>query len=271
MKFRSGLLTAVAGTFLLSGCANWDIDGTAAMPNEGDAYAAALQQQYIEHARFEAGEEDWSSVDFFVSRAQLAAEGMPPAPQAPAERSLKVDVNEIGMAHANLTAALAAGSAKVNPAACAQSQASLEHWMEQAEEGHQPEHIAAARVQFEQAIAVCAGKVAKKVEGPVFRIYFPFDSKTLTSEASSVIDDVVAFFAGTKANAVEVVGHTDTAGPQAYNAQLGMERAKVVSEALTKAGVAPVTETSYGESNLPKPTADEVIDRENRQVTVTFK
>ncbi len=271
MKFRSGLMAAVAGTFLLSGCANWDVDGTAAMPNEGDAFAAALQEQYIERARFEVEEGDWGSVDFFTSRAELAAKGMPPAPQAPSERTLKVEVDEIGMSHAKLVDALAAGSAKVNPVACAQSQAWLEHWMEQSEEGHQPDHIAMARVHFEKSIVNCVPKAMKMTDAPTFRIYFPFDSDTLTSEARAVVDDIVAFFSGSKPTAVHVAGHTDTAGPKAYNAKLGMERAKAVSEVLSKEGVAPISETSYGETNLPKPTADGVIEQENRQVTVTFK
>jgi len=268
MQFRTGMMTAVAGALLLTGCANWDVDGTAAMPNQGDAFAKALQAEYIDRARFEVNEEDWVSVDFFTSRAEMAAKGMAPAPQAPSDRRLEVDVADIGTGYTQLTEALAAGNAKTSPVACAKSQAWLEHWMEQAEEGHQADHIAWTRAEFEKVIPDC---VNAPMEKPTFSIYFPFNSSSLTSDAKSVISKIVSFFENAKPAGVDVAGHADTVGSDTYNMKLGMKRASMVAKALGKEGVAPVSKTSYGESMLPKPTADGVKEQENRQVTVSFK
>jgi outer membrane protein OmpA-like peptidoglycan-associated protein len=265
MIIRSGSMIAAAGALLLSGCANWDVDGTAAMPSKGDAFAKALHKEYIERAKFEVKEQDWISVDFFTGRAKLAAEGAPPAPQMPADRKLQKDVPEIGAGYKQLTASLAAGAAKVSPAACAKSQAWLEHWMEQAEEGHQAADIAWTRGEFMKAIPDC---VATK---PVaFHIYFPFNSAALTKEARAVVADIVSLFKAEKPKAVNVAGHTDTSGNPALNMKLGMKRADAVSKALAAKGVKSVKATSYGETNLPKPTPDNIKEQQNRQVVVTF-
>jgi len=268
MMIRKGTILAAAGALLLTGCANWDVDGTAAMSDKGDAFAKALHKEYIDRAKFEVGEEDWISVDFFTSRAKLAAEGMPPAPQMPSERKLLKDVSAIDAGYQKLTKALAAGASKVTPVACAKSQAWLEHWMEQAEEGHQADDIAWTRGEFMKAIPDC---VAMKVaEAPSFSIYFPFASSGLTKQAKSVIADIVSYFSAEKPKSVNLAGHTDTMGGDAANMKLGQKRADAVAKALKMKKVKPVLATSYGETKLPKPTADNVKEQENRQVTVTF-
>ncbi len=265
MNIRSGSLIATAGALLLSGCANWDVDGTAAMPDKGDAFAKALHKEYIERAKFEVKEADWISVDFFTGRAKLAAAGTPPAPQKPAERDLQKDVAEIGAGYKQLTAELAAGAAQISPMACAKSQAWLEHWMEQAEEGHQAKDIAWTRGEFMKAIPDC---VATKPA--VFHIFFPFNSSALTRDAKAVINDIASLFKAEKPKAVNIAGHTDTSGGTAYNMKLGMKRADNVAKALKAKGVKTVKASSFGEANLPKPTADNVKEQQNRQVVVTF-
>lgn len=282
MKIRSGSVIAAAGALLLAGCANWDVDGTAAMPDKGDAFAKALHKDYIDRAKFEVHEQDWISVDFFTGRAKLAAAGTPPAPQNPSERSLKVEQADINAGYQKLTAALNAGAAKVTPQACADSQAWLEHWMEQAEEGFQVDDIAWTRGEFMKAIPNCTPapvKAAAAAPAPapamaaptqVYHIYFPFNSSALTKEAKSAIDGVVSAFKSQKPAAVSVAGHTDTMGSNTYNMKLGEKRANVVAKALKAKGVPTSKEVSFGETNLPKPTADNVKEQENRQVIVTF-
>lgn len=271
MMIRNGSIIVAAGALLLSGCANWDVDGTAAMPDKGDAFAKALHKEYIERAKFEVKEADWISVDFFTSRAKLAAEGMPPAPQMPSERKLQKDVPEINAGYTKLASALAAGASKVSPVACAKSQAWLEHWMEQAEEGHQANDIAWTRGEFMKAIPDCVATMKPMAAGtPTFHIYFPFAGSSLTKDAKKVVADIVSFFSAEKPKAVNLAGHTDTMGSDALNMKLGQKRADAVAKALKAKKVKPVNATSYGETNLPKPTADNVKEQENRQVTVTF-
>lgn len=279
MRIHTGSAIAAAGMLMLSGCA-WDIDGTAKMPNQGDAFAKALQQQYLERAKYERHEEDWISVDFFTSRAQLAAKGQPPALQMPSQRHLEKDVAEIGSGYQRLSTALAAGAAKVAPEACARSQAWFEHWMEQSEEGHQPDDIAWTRAEFLKAVPDCAVAPTPKPVAQanqsgeqVWRIFFPFDKSTLSNEAKTFVDRIVAAYGNQKPNAVTVTGHADASGTNQYNQVLSERRANAVVKALADKGVPStvVKEQAVGESNLPKPTADGVKEPENRQVTVTFQ
>lgn len=278
MTIRSGLLPAACAAVLLSGCAqSWNVDGTAKLPDAGDAFAKALHQDYIERAKYEVHEEDWVSVDFFTHRAELAAAGTPPAPQNPSERKLKVEQGEIAAGYQRLISALSAGAARVTPQACADSQAWFEHWMEQAEEGHQADDIAWTRGEFLKAIPQCVAAPTKAATAPtvyhatrVFHIYFPFDSSTLNASAQSAIAQIVAAYKTEKPAVVDVAGHTDTMGSTAFNVKLGERRAEAVSKALKTKGIVTVKETSFGESNLPKPTPDNVAEQENRQVIVTF-
>ena len=277
MRIHTGTAIAAAGMLLLSGCA-WDIDGTAKMPNQGDAFAKALQQQYLERAKYERHEEDWISVDFFTSRAQMAANGHPPAVQMPSERHLQKDVAEIGSGYQRLSSALAAGASKSAPEACARSQAWFEHWMEQSEEGHQPDDIAWTRAEFMKAVPDCAvpapkpAAMSNQAGDQVWRIFFPFDKSSLSNEAKTFIDRIVSAYQSQKPNAVTVTGHTDASGTDRYNQALSERRANAVVKALADKGVPStvVNERAVGENNLPKPTADGVKEPENRQVTVTF-
>lgn len=280
MRIQSGTAIAAAGMLLLSGCAAWDIEGTAKMDNKGDAFAKALQQQYLERAKFERHEEDWISVDFFTSRAKMAAEGKAPALQNPSERALETNAQEIGDGYRRLSSALSQGAAKNAPLACARSQAWFEHWMEQAEEGHQPDDIAWTRAEFMKAVPDCKvaaptpAPTAANVEGDrVWRVFFAFDKSNLTNEARSFIDRIAEAYRQQKPSSVTVAGHADTMGPQDYNVRLSDRRANAVAQALSERGVPStvVRTRAYGQDNLPKPTPDETREPENRQVTVTFQ
>jgi outer membrane protein OmpA-like peptidoglycan-associated protein len=278
MRIHTGSAIAAAGMLLLSGCA-WDIEGTSKMPNQGDAFAKALQQQYLERAKYERHEEDWISVDFFTSRAQMAADGHPPVLQKPSDRHLEKDVAEIGSGYQRLSSALAAGAAKSAPEACARSQAWFEHWMEQSEEGHQADDIAWTRAEFMKAVPDCAvpapkpAAMSNQAGEQVWRVFFPFDKSTLSNEAKTFIDRIVSAYQSQKPSAVTVTGHADASGTGQYNMALSERRATAVVKALADKGVPStvVNERAVGENNLPKPTADGVKEPENRQVTVTFQ
>ena len=71
---------------------------------------------------------------------------------------------------------------------------------------------------------------------------------------------------------IEVVGHTDTAGGEAYNLQLSTRRAEVVRDALVVLGARrEAIETSgVGETDLAVQTADGVRNLENRRSVITL-
>lgn len=265
-------------TVALSGCAaTWDVDGVAAQAPRGDAFTQALHQEYVGAARFERGEEDWADVAVFVERARLAAEGQAVAPMAPAERGLAAA--DLGAAYERLTAALATPAPQVAPVACAKAQVGYEHWIEQREEGHQPDHIAAAKAAYDAAIPDCVAKVAAPAPAPApaaaesFVVHFPFDSASIVDEAAAVIDRVVSFFSGHKAKSVSVVAHTDTAGADGYNDALSQRRAAAVKDALVQGGVPAqaISTAAKGEAAPAVPTGDNVAEQANRRATITVQ
>jgi outer membrane protein OmpA-like peptidoglycan-associated protein len=70
-----------------------------------------------------------------------------------------------------------------------------------------------------------------------------------------------------------VVGHTDTVESAEYNYQLGLQRAKAVSERLTSYGADPVSIeiSSRGKTDLLVKTPDQTLEPLNRRAEVTIR
>ncbi len=272
-------LVALGGlmTVALSGCAaTWDVDGVAMQAPKGDAFTAALQTHYVESARFERDEADWHDVAYFVEKARMSAEGQAPQPPMPSARGVAGAATDA--AYQRLTAALATNAPSVTPDACAKAQIGYEHWLEQLEEGHQPDHIAAAKAVYDDAMPECVAKVEPPKAAPApapapmsFIVHFPFDSAAIVDDAAAVIGKVVSFFTDHKAKSVDVTAHTDTAGSSAYNDGLSERRATAVKNALVKGGVPAqaIGTAAKGEAAPAVATGDNVPEAANRRATIT--
>jgi outer membrane protein OmpA-like peptidoglycan-associated protein len=81
--------------------------------------------------------------------------------------------------------------------------------------------------------------------------YFQFDESTLLPEARAKLDDVAAFMHNNSNVLVEIQGHTDSVGTEAYNHALGQRRADAVFEYLTLKGINPnrLKTVSFGETS----------------------
>lgn len=86
-------------------------------------------------------------------------------------------------------------------------------------------------------------------------VNFEFDQDRLTVNARTLLDDVVAALAAAPEIAVEIAGHTDSLGSDAYNQRLSERRAKAVRDYLVSQGVDGdrLSEKGYGEA---EPVAD---------------
>ncbi len=78
----------------------------------------------------------------------------------------------------------------------------------------------------------------KKPEGPVsYRVEFSFDSFTISDSAAAVLQKVCQEIRKSASAVIELVGHTDFVGPEAYNDQLSRRRAQAVAGYLQRNGV----------------------------------
>lgn len=99
-------------------------------------------------------------------------------------------------------------------------------------------------------------------------VNFEFNKSTLTPEAKSVLNDVAKGLTSQKDLTVEIAGHTDSKGTNAYNQKLSTSRASSVKTYLISQGVAPsqLVSKGYGEEQ-PVATNDTDAGRaQNRRV-----
>lgn len=102
--------------------------------------------------------------------------------------------------------------------------------------------------------------------------HFAFDSAELKPAMKSELDNVAAKVKASAGNEqLEVIGHTDSTGPEAYNQMLSERRAQAAADYLSGQGVSNMTVKGMGES---APVADNAT-REgramNRRVEVRTK
>jgi|JI10StandDraft_1071094.scaffolds.fasta_scaffold60774_5 outer membrane protein OmpA-like peptidoglycan-associated protein len=75
----------------------------------------------------------------------------------------------------------------------------------------------------------------KLIEHGTVQVRFEFDSDQLTDEGERNLDSRMSQFRS--ANEIEIVGHTDSRGPDAYNLVLSLKRAESVKSFLSARGV----------------------------------
>lgn len=115
-------------------------------------------------------------------------------------------------------------------------------------------------------------KVERVGEGIVVEfssnVLFGFDKSGLSNEAKTTLDKLVTVLNYYPDTDIEVQGHTDSKGSEAYNMDLSERRANAVSSYLTSEGIAAsrVRINGFGES-LPKYSNDTNAGRiQNRRV-----
>lgn len=102
-------------------------------------------------------------------------------------------------------------------------------------------------------------------------LHFEFDSTTLTEQSQRDLAAIKDRLSENDADAeVELVGYTDTSGPEAYNKHLSEERAKAIKSELEGLNVKVVEVEAMGEQN-PIANNDSREGRaENRRVEVSI-
>ena len=105
---------------------------------------------------------------------------------------------------------------------------------------------------------------------PYFMVFFDWDRSNLSAQAQATLQQAAATFKARGNVGVNVVGHTDTSGPDGYNMALSLRRANVVKDSLVQQGVPPaaITTTGVGKSGLLVQTGDGVREPQNRRAEI---
>ena len=96
-------------------------------------------------------------------------------------------------------------------------------------------------------------------------VYFGYDSSVLSSEAKDILQENVNWIQShTEVTSLELEGHCDTMGSEAYNIGLGRRRAESVKSFLVEQGIAAsqLSIISYGEERP----LSEIDHSKNRRV-----
>lgn len=274
---RSVWLAVLSGVVaVISGCAsNIEQLRETTAPSGGTAFTRALASGYRDFTLFEADDMyDWPEADYFARKGLAAGGGEVVLPEDLVNWDLPPErVPELTDARSRLIAALDGGARDTNPAVAGQAQARFDCWVEQQEEHHQPDHIAACKKAFEHAMAQLVPTVVDLVPG-VYLVLFDFDRSNINAAGQSVIDRVLAVAAakGVPVN-ISATGHADRSGSEDYNMALSLRRADSVREALIAGGIDPnaITVAGRGESEPAVETPDGVKEQANRRVEIILQ
>jgi outer membrane protein OmpA-like peptidoglycan-associated protein len=112
--------------------------------------------------------------------------------------------------------------------------------------------------------------LAKACHVALYGVLFDFNKSTLQPSSDAALQPVATLMAADKTLKLEIQGHTDNVGNDAYNQTLSEARAKAVATWLTQHGVAAdrLTPKGYGKT---KPVADNGSDEgraKNRRVEI---
>jgi iron complex outermembrane receptor protein len=105
-----------------------------------------------------------------------------------------------------------------------------------------------------------------------YLVFFDFNKSDLTPQAVGIVDQAAKNAGSAKVTKLEVTGHTDTVGSDAYNIRLSRRRAESVATELEKDGI-PSSEIAIyakGKRDLLVPTADGVKEPQNRRVQIVY-
>ncbi len=288
-KTRSLLLAGVSA-LLLSACANPNTAELIAAPATGDRYRDALADNYATKASFEQNKmRDYSSAEFYSNKGLKAVRGEEIKPERPEDWGVWNDdvLRDLKGARQHLLHHLAIGTEKKHPVITARAMVSYDCWVEQKDEGFQPNHIAACRNDFllnmakldtREMIPVVMPQPAPKqpamsavLPPKDFLVYFNFDSAEITPEAMGVLKDAATDARQADTRVFEVIGHTDRVGPATYNATLSQNRARAVQQALLDMGFSKynIIVRAQGETHPAVTTGNGVKEPRNRRVLLS--
>ena len=284
--FRLAAVAVLAA--VLGACHGTELDGVQGLEPSGSKFNTELYAGYIQLSSKEVAEWDYRDSDRFALKAAVAARGDDVMPTTLAERYLPEDKKEeLAKARARLFAMLVGNGRGKAPEAAARAQISFECWMQEQEEGHQPDDIAACRNAFYNAVITAEVALRPPAPSPsepapepepepsyvtYYVVFFEFDSAALSKAGRTTLDEAAATALEMQPDKILVRGHTDRAGPESYNLGLSEARALSVARYLIDRGAGRfvIDVEGLGESEPIAKTSDNVRDGRNRRTEVSL-
>ncbi len=132
-------------------------------------------------------------------------------------------------------------------------------------------------VERRQPVAVPQEPVKRAEPEPTpvrsYLVFFNLNSSLLTNDAKDILRDVAEGMSRPGVTRIELTGHADTTGTDEYNMWLSQKRADSVKAFLTGLGFDgnSISTMAKGERNLLVPTADGVLEPQNRRVEIVYE
>ena len=253
---------------------------------ETDEHGERLYNGYVELSQAEYDEGDYRDSDFFAERAIAAAQGETVEPQSIFARDLSADaLNEAAIARSRLSMGRYQGFVQRFPVEMAEAQLGLDCWLQEMEEGFQPDDIEACRVRYEAAFdqieeKVRLGQMMSEVVPElqpgaerrlVFDVFFEFDSDGLSELTESYLEVVVRMIGALDSPIVAVIGNADQSGSTDYNVDLSQRRAEAVAAFLRARGVELAGVFARGDQVPAVDMPDRAPELFNRRVIITVR
>jgi OOP family OmpA-OmpF porin len=298
MKKIHLLLTSAAG-LVLAGCASsGDLNDVGqirtASPQGGTRFTQALAVEYRALAIEEADEEhETGDAGYFARKGLRAAKGevvLPSevraggdtisrwgylGPVIAVQRGL---APELQAARGRLMTFLDGGGRNNLPVLAAHAQGFFECWLEEAWEADIVSECRNGFLSLESqftitATAAPAAPAAAARMVNTFQVFFDFDRSNIEVTAAQIIEQAAASAKKGNMTRIELVGHTDAAGTEAYNQALSERRALAVKQQLLKDGVpaSEITAVGVGKGGQLVPTADGVREPQNRRTEILLR
>ena len=265
------------GAALLAGCSGQAIDRFESSEAVGDPFTRRLAAEYRQTVAFEAGEMyDWGDAAYFARKGTQVAAGELLPPEAVEDWEIPNSlVEEMSVAHGRLAKVLDDGARDVDPDAAAVAQAKFDCWLEQQEENHQPDHIAACRDGFLAALTEIEGQLAPAAttDIPVHLVFFDHDSTEITLAGESVLETLIDAAKAGGTPEITVVGHADRSGGESYNMDLSLQRAEAIKAMLEASGItgSRIVVEASGEASPAIATPDGVREPSNRRAEIRLR
>lgn len=261
-----------------------DYQGAKAAPDKGSAFQRSLHQGYADFGRWEFQQADFRDTKYYTDRANLTANGQTVQPVVLSERALASPYQgELVNGRARLMQVVGNTDTTARvPGPAGAAQVYFDCWAEQAEEGHQPEHIAYCKNGFDTAMGqVTPAPMAQLAPQPApavqaarpYIVFFDWDKATLAPSSDTTMNEIATQISRSNPSTIRIAGHADKSGTNMYNDALSKRRADAVRATLEQRGVARTKSTTeaFGESRPLVNTADDVREPQNRRVEVILQ